>query len=67
MQNRFKIGQKVRAIVTAQGLVEGFKYTVTDVGEWGTMFGVFVNYAVQETPSHNALIIRNGHLLLTEA
>ncbi len=64
---RFAKGQRVRSLVTSQGLTEGTVYTIVDMMCFPGMFGTFVHYALQETPSHAAVVMRNGHLLLTEA
>jgi hypothetical protein len=65
-ETRFKEGQRVRALITGQGLVEGTNYTIVDMETWPTAFGCFVHYALQETPSHKAVVVANGHLLLEE-
>lgn len=63
---RFKIGQKVRATVNAQGLRDGQVYEVTDATTVVTGFGGFTTYEVWDAEQLRMLSVGNGHLVLTE-
>jgi len=77
MTSRFAVGQRVTALVTAQGMVAGRQYQVVDLAvvRMGSA-GTYARYALQpvaldrDTPlqtsvtSQPPLWIGNGHLLL---
>lgn len=46
MSTVFNVGDCVKSLVTAQGLIEGHKYTVEKVLCTDTAFGTFVTYRV---------------------
>jgi hypothetical protein len=60
---RFKVGQKVRSLIDAQGLERGAVYEVIDVREQVMFFGTFVTYLVKDKQSA-AHVVTNGHLVL---
>lgn len=63
MDTYFKVGQMVRSVSNAQGLVPGWLYEVVEVRERATAFGNFVVYDVREA-GNRVLSITNAHLLL---
>lgn len=70
---RFTVGQRVRSRVTAQNLVAGALYRVTDVRTDWTPFGGFVTYVVKAEPGYHPGLgdaevhVENGHLILEAA
>lgn len=65
METRFKVGQWVRAKVTAQGMVEGATYQVVDVHTLWTVVGGVTSYLLADGAGETRWV-GNGHLLLTE-
>lgn len=67
MNTTFQIGQAVKATTTAQGMVAGAIYKVTNVIADQTPWGNFVTYILVGAGSNDGLLqVRNGHLLLSE-
>jgi hypothetical protein len=61
---RFPEGQRVRALVDAQGLQRGAPYNVVAVHEQLTPVGNVVTYEV--TDGTDRFVVTNGHLVLRE-
>lgn len=61
----FNIGDKVKADITAQGMVKGNKYEIVDIDQNFTPFGNFVSYKIKGDGKE--FWINNGHLLLSKS
>jgi hypothetical protein len=58
----FAVGETITANMTAQGMLEGYDYTVVTVIDKTTAAGVFFDYEIQ-APAGKILYIVNGHIL----
>jgi hypothetical protein len=67
---KFKINDTVKAEISAQGMIKGNIYTITNVVSDYTPFGTFVTYSVTSKERFHSgqkdLVIGNGHLLLSK-
>jgi hypothetical protein len=65
MNTTFKVGQTVKATVTAQGMIANTAYLVTAKHEEQYPWGNFVTYTLDgPAVSGDSLQIGNGHLVL---
>lgn len=65
METRFKAGDVVESLVTAQGLVAGKRYSVTHVRNVGALWMTLTTYTLCPIGNTLTLIdVVNGHLLL---
>lgn len=62
----FNIGQDVISTSDAQGLNKGAAYQVSNINEWPTRFGTYVEYTLTAAGGKE-LTISNGHILLRAA
>ena len=60
----FNIGDLVVARTSAQGLIAGEFYTVTDRSFHAMEFGVYVAFALQPAAGGELLTVRDLHLLV---
>ena len=58
----FTVGEQVRSLTDAQGLIAGEVYTVHSVDEQPTVFGIFTTYHLRT--GGVVFPVRNAHLLL---
>ncbi len=65
---RFKVGDRVRSSVTAQGLVAGGLFVVVAVEVQTTPFGGFVSLKLRPEGGRpeDGVWVSNGHLLLSK-
>jgi len=65
LATRFQVGERVRSLVTAQGLEAGAVYTVRKVEAHPSPFGgTFAVYWLQRDGARTLRIVNNGHLVL---
>lgn len=67
---QFAIGQRVRALVTAQGLNTGWEYLIRSIQTRHTFLGGYTTYQVESiaqmvSGETQILSIGNGHLILS--
>lgn len=61
----FMKGERVKAQVSVQGLVQGRTYTIETVDETVLPFGIFVAYDLRDEDGNLIDGIQNGHLILS--
>ena len=65
--SRFRVGQSVQSLVSAQGLLEGERLEVTVVDVTHTPFGGFTALFLRRPTGEVVGPVRNPHLVLTPA
>lgn len=61
----FTVGQVVRSLVDAQGLVRGREYVVRRVASRSTFVGTFLTYTLEDAATGDRpYFVGNGHLVL---
>ena len=63
----FMKGERVKAKISAQGLVQGRIYTIEEVDETVLPFGIFVAYDLRDEQGTMVNGIQNGHIILHRA